>query len=66
VSARDLLQEIRRRLSPEERSLLDLRNHGHDWPAVAEQLGGTAGGLRKKLGRALDRVAEELDLDGEP
>jgi RNA polymerase sigma factor (sigma-70 family) len=66
VAARDLLQEIRRRLSPDDRSLLDLRSQGHDWPAVAAELGGNAGSLRKRLSRALDRVAEELNLDGDP
>ena len=65
VAARDLLEEVRRRLSPDERQLLELRNEGHEWAAIAEQLGGSPGGLRKKFGRALDRVAEQLGLDDE-
>ena len=66
VEARDLLQEVRRRLAPDERELLDLRNQGHDWGEVAVRLGGTTGGLRKKLSRAIDRVASELGLDDGP
>jgi RNA polymerase sigma-70 factor (ECF subfamily) len=66
VDARDLLQEVRRRLSPEEQQILDLRNQGHDWAAIAAQLGGGAEALRKKLARAIDRVAGELGLDDEP
>src|SRR4051812_38850289 len=38
VAARDLLQEVRRRLSPEERQILDLRGEGHDWAAIASRL----------------------------
>ncbi len=66
VAARDLLQEVRRRLRPDEQRLLDLRNDGHDWAAIAERLGGTAGALGKKLSRALDRVADQLGLGDEP
>ena len=63
VAARELLQEVRRRLSPEERQLLELRNQGLDWSAIAAQLGGSAEALRKRLARATDRVARELGLD---
>ena len=55
---RDRQQEVRRRLSPDERQILELRNQGHDWAGIAAQLGGGAEALRKKLARALDRVAE--------
>ena len=66
VAARELLQEVRRRLSPEEQQILELRNQGDDWAAIAARLGGTAEALRKRLARALDRVAEQLGLDDEP
>jgi RNA polymerase sigma-70 factor (ECF subfamily) len=66
VAARDLLNELRNRLSTDERALLDLRNDGHDWPAIATQVGGSSDALRKKLARAVDRVAEQLGLDDEP
>jgi RNA polymerase sigma-70 factor (ECF subfamily) len=66
VDARDLLQEVQRRLSAEEQQILELRNQGQDWAAIAEQLGGGAEALRKRLARAIDRVVKELGLDDEP
>ncbi|QEH37687.1 RNA polymerase sigma factor [Aquisphaera giovannonii] len=66
VAARDLLQEVRRRLSPDERRLLEMRNQGSEWTAIAASLGGGAEALRRRLSRALDRVARELGLDDEP
>src|SRR5262249_12530961 len=66
VEARDLLQEVHRRLSPEERRLLEMRNQGYDWAAIASELGGTAEALRRRLSRALDRVSQELGLDDAP
>ena len=63
VSARELLQEVHKRLSPEERELVELRNDGVEWDAIAARLEGRPEALRKKLGRALDRVAQELGID---
>jgi RNA polymerase sigma-70 factor (ECF subfamily) len=63
VSARELLNEAHRRLSPDERQLVELRHSGHDWAEIAGMVGGTPEALRKKLSRALARVAEELGLD---
>jgi RNA polymerase sigma factor (sigma-70 family) len=64
ASGRELLAELRRRLTAEERRLADLRAEGHEWAAIAAELGGTAQGRRKQLARALDRVAEQIDLGG--
>jgi RNA polymerase sigma-70 factor (ECF subfamily) len=66
VAVRDLLQEVQRRLSPEERRILALKNDGLDWASIASELGGTAEALRRRLSRALDRVAEQLGLDDGP
>jgi RNA polymerase sigma-70 factor (ECF subfamily) len=63
VAGRDLLDAVRLRLTPEERELADRRAQGQDWNVIAAELGGTPSGRRKQLGRALDRVAEELGLD---
>jgi DNA-directed RNA polymerase specialized sigma24 family protein len=63
VASKELLQEVQRRLSPEERRLVELRHQGHDWTAVAAEVGGSPEALRKRLARALDRVARELGLD---
>ncbi len=54
---------MRRRLSPEEFELLELRGQGREWAAIAAERGGSAEALRKKLARAIDRVAQELRLD---
>jgi RNA polymerase sigma factor (sigma-70 family) len=63
---RDLQQEVRRRLTPDEWRLLELKNQGHDWAEIAAQVGGLPETLRKKLARAIDRVVAELGLDDEP
>jgi RNA polymerase sigma-70 factor (ECF subfamily) len=63
VTSQELLDEVRRRLSPEERQLLELRKQGLDWSAIAEQLGGSPEALRKKLARAIERMAHALGLD---
>jgi RNA polymerase sigma factor (sigma-70 family) len=64
ASAKELLEEFRRRLSPEERSLAELRVSGQNWNQIATQQGETAEALRKKLTRAVERIAAELGLDG--
>ena len=63
VAVRDLLQEVERRLSPEERRILELKNDGRAWSSIASEVGGSAEALRRRLSRALDRVAEQLGLD---
>jgi RNA polymerase sigma-70 factor (ECF subfamily) len=65
VSARELLAEVRRRLSADERRLADWRAEGRDWADIASTAGGTAEALRKKLARALARVADQLGLEEE-
>jgi RNA polymerase sigma-70 factor (ECF subfamily) len=63
VSARELLQEFRRRLSPEERQLAEERAAGRDWAQIAADRGASPEALRKQLSRAVDRVAVELGLE---
>jgi RNA polymerase sigma-70 factor (ECF subfamily) len=58
----ELLSEMRKRLSPEERQLSEMRTAGEDWATIAEKLGGSPEALRKKLERAMDRVTKELGL----
>src|SRR5438105_3109152 len=60
---RELLERVRRELSDEERELADERALGRDWPEIAAARGATPDALRKKLTRALDRVARTLGLD---
>ena len=60
VVGRELLAEVNRRLSPEERLLADLRADGCEWTEIAARLGGTAEARRKQLARAVDRVEQQL------
>jgi RNA polymerase sigma-70 factor (ECF subfamily) len=61
VAGRELLEEFRRRLSAEERKLVDLRASGCDWREIAEQLGGTPGARRKQFARAIERVEQQIE-----
>jgi RNA polymerase sigma-70 factor (ECF subfamily) len=62
VAGRDLLQQFRKRLTEDERQVADLRGQGRTWEEIAAELGGNADARRKQLGRAVDRVTEELGL----
>ena len=64
VSGREMLAELRRRLTPEELRVADLRAEGRPWAEIAAALGGTVEARRKQLARALDRVTAQLDLGG--
>jgi RNA polymerase sigma factor (sigma-70 family) len=63
VEVRELLQEIRRRLDPDELRLVELRNQGHDWASIAEQVGGNPVALRQQLHRALARLSKQFELE---
>jgi RNA polymerase sigma-70 factor (ECF subfamily) len=58
---RELLAEVNRRLSSEERLLVDMRAAGCEWTEIAARLGGTAEARRKQLARAVDRVEQQLN-----
>jgi RNA polymerase sigma-70 factor (ECF subfamily) len=61
---RDLVDEVRRRLSAEERQLAALRiDEGRAWPDIAARLGGGAEARRKQWERAVERVAGEMRID---
>jgi RNA polymerase sigma-70 factor (ECF subfamily) len=64
VSGREMLAELRRRLTPEELRLADLRAEGQAWAEIAAELGGTAQARRRQVARALDRVAAQVGLEG--
>ena len=63
ASGKELLEQVRQRLSPEDRQVADLRGQGFTWPEIAAQVGGTPDGRRVQLSRALDRVSQQLGLD---
>ena len=63
AAGRDLLAEVRRLLTDEERYLADQRGLGREWADLAAEQGATPDALRKKLSRALDRVVAQLGLE---
>jgi RNA polymerase sigma-70 factor (ECF subfamily) len=63
AAGQDLLQAVRARLDEDERRLAEQRAQGREWAEIAAECGGSAEALRKKLARALDRVAQELGLE---
>src|SRR5262249_10966176 len=65
VAGKELLERLRQALSDEERQLADLRGEGLAWGDIATRLGGTAQARRMQLARAVERVARDLDLDGD-
>jgi RNA polymerase sigma-70 factor (ECF subfamily) len=65
LEARDLLEELRRRLSGEERWLAEQRFLDRPWTEIAGECGGSPEALRKRLRRAFARVAVELQRPGQ-
>src|SRR5262249_6182463 len=63
VAGRELLEEVRRRFTDEERHLLDERSLGLDWANIAATHGEPPQVLRKRLNRAVHRVLRQLQLD---
>lgn len=57
---RELVELARSRLSPDDLQLFTARSDGAEWTQLALQYGTSAEALRKRLARALERVAEEL------
>jgi RNA polymerase sigma-70 factor (ECF subfamily) len=62
VADREILKEIRERLSPEELRIADLYAAGRSWQEIAAEVGGRPDQLRMRFRRALDRVRGELGL----
>ena len=56
----DLLEAVRRRLSPEECRIADQWASGRTWVDIGSAIGGRPDALRIRLGRAFDRVRRGL------
>ena len=63
LNTNDLLNQLSLRMSSQEMQLYRLRSQGNNWTTIGEQLGETPSLLRKRLSRAIQRVATELGLD---
>jgi RNA polymerase sigma-70 factor (ECF subfamily) len=66
VAARELVQEARKRLTTDERALLERREQGLEWAEIAAELGGSPDALRVRLARAVARITRQLGLDEGP
>jgi RNA polymerase sigma factor (sigma-70 family) len=65
LSGKELLNQVRQRLAPEEQQLVEMRGDGLAWADIADQLGGSAQARRMQLSRALERITRELGVDEE-
>jgi RNA polymerase sigma-70 factor (ECF subfamily) len=63
VANAELVDEFRRRLSPEERELAELRAQGQNWDDIGQTRGESPEALRKRLERAVTRISQDLGLD---
>jgi RNA polymerase sigma-70 factor (ECF subfamily) len=63
LEAKELVAELRKRLSGEERELADARASGLAWNDIARARGQSAELLRKRLARGIERAAAELDIE---
>jgi len=64
VARAELFLAIQGQLTAEERRIGELRAGGLEWGQIAAEVGGTADGVRKKLGKAFDRICCRFELDG--
>lgn len=65
VAARELAHRAFERLSAEERQIIERRTNGESWEQIANDLNASPEAIRKKMTRAIDRVANELGLEDE-
>lgn len=63
VAGKELLREVRERLSADECRMAELRSEGRTWVEIATDLGGSPDARRKQMNRAIDRVVVELGLE---
>jgi RNA polymerase sigma factor (sigma-70 family) len=59
----ELIREAEGMLSPDERHLIALRKQGIGWNEIGNRLGEDPECLRKRMGRTMDLVIEQLGLD---
>ncbi len=57
---KDMLAEIRSKLTAEELEVAEFRGNGLSWEEIAERVGGSSDSHRKRLERAVQRVRDEM------
>jgi RNA polymerase sigma factor (sigma-70 family) len=62
AASRELLEEFRRRLSPEDRRIAEQRDQGFSWEEIAAGLGKKADAVRIGFQRRAARIAAELGM----
>ena len=62
---RERVRHALKRLNEKERAVLLLREEGFSHKEIAEQVGTTTGSVGTMIARALDKLADELELDEE-
>jgi RNA polymerase sigma factor (sigma-70 family) len=63
IHAKELMDQIRQRLSKEEQHIVELRQLGCQWNEVAERMGGTGDARRKQFQRMMKQLTLDLKLD---
>ena len=63
MSAKELAQACHERFTSDERDLIEQRKLGRGWDELGQEFGVSPDALRKKVTRAVDRVAHEVGLD---
>jgi RNA polymerase sigma factor (sigma-70 family) len=63
VANKELVQEIRRRMSAAEQQLMELRLANFSWEEIAGKSGSTPDQARMQYNRAIERVKRELGIE---
>ncbi|MEZ6128116.1 MAG: sigma-70 family RNA polymerase sigma factor [Planctomycetaceae bacterium] len=58
----ELLQKVFALMTESEREVSAFRRNGESWAVIAERVGGTAESVRKSLSRAIERIADQLEI----
>lgn len=61
LEGKELLAACWERLTPEERSIADLRGAGVEWGEIARRLGDSPEAVRKRFSRAVDQIAQWVE-----
>ena len=63
VETRDLLDRAYQLMDPQMRQIAQSRAQGAEWADITDTFGGTVAGRRKQFCRAMNRIAQTLQVD---